>query len=123
MPNGALKENAMPKYMLLLHDDRKAWEKLGPEQMQTAVGKYLAWRNKPFVVDGQRLDEQTGRLMQKKNGSVSVTNGPFMEANEVLGGYYTIEAASFEDAVKLSNDHPHIDFGTIEIREVMVRPT
>jgi hypothetical protein len=112
----------MPKYMLLLRDDRQVWGKLGPEEMQKAVGKYLAWRNKPFVVDGQRLDEQTGRLMQKKNGSVSVTNGPFMESKEVLGGYYTIEAANFDEAVKLSNDHPHIDFGTIEIREVVVRP-
>jgi len=103
----------MPKYMLLLRDDRQNWGKLGPEEMQKAIGKYQAWRHKPFVVDGQRLDEQTGRLMQKKNGSVSVTDGPFMESNEVLGGYYTIEAANF---------HPHIDFGTIEIREVVVRP-
>lgn len=113
----------MPHYMLLLHDDREAWGKLGPEDMQKAIGKYLAWRNKPFVVDGKRLDEQTGRLMKKKNGSVSVTNGPFSESKEILGGYYTIEAGSFDEAVKLSHDHPHIDFGTIEIREVVVRPT
>jgi hypothetical protein len=113
----------MPKYMLLLHDNREAWGKLGPEEMQKAVEKYLAWRHKPFVVDGQRLDEQSGRVMQKRNGSVRVTDGPFSESREVLGGYYTIEAASFDEAVKLSNDHPHIDFGTIEIREVVVRPT
>jgi hypothetical protein len=112
----------MPLYMLLLRDDRSAWGKLSPEEMQKSMEKYITWMNKPFVVDGKRLDEKTGRLLQKKNGSVAVTDGPFIESREVLGGYYTIKADSFEDAVKLSLDHPHVDFGTVEIREVMVRP-
>ena len=111
----------MPQYMLLLRDDRKGFNKLSPEEMQKAVEKYWAWRNKPFVVNGNGLDPQTGRVMQKKNGSVKVTEGPFSESTEVFGGYYTIEAASFDEAVKLSTDHPHLEFGSVEIREVMVK--
>ena len=38
-----------------------------------------------------------------------------------MGGYYTIEAANFEEAVKLSSDNPHVEFGTVEIREVHQR--
>jgi hypothetical protein len=64
------------------------------------------------------LVEKTGRVLQKKNRSVSVTAGPYSESTEVMGGYYTIQAANFEEAVKLSSDNPHVDFGTIEIREV-----
>ncbi len=112
----------MPQYMLLLRDDREAWQKLSPEEMQKAMEKYLAWRNKPFVTDGKRLDERTGRVLQKKNGSVSVTDGPFSESKEVLGGYYTIKAENFDEAIQLSLDHPHVDFGTVEIREVIARP-
>jgi hypothetical protein len=36
-----------------------------------------------------------------------------------MGGYYTIEAANFDEAVKLAADNPHVNFGTIEIREVI----
>jgi hypothetical protein len=114
----------MPQYMLLLRrDERDLFGKLGPEEMQKAVERYFAWRNKAFVVDGAGLMDKTGRVIQKKNGSVSVTEGPFSESREVMGGYYTIEAASFEEAVKLSADNPHVDFGTIEIREVIHRTT
>jgi hypothetical protein len=113
----------MPQYMLLLRDNGEAWKKLSPEEMQKSVEKYMAWRKKPFVVDGHRL-EQPGRVMQKKNGSAAtVTDGPFSESREVLGGYYTIEASSFDEAVKLLHDHPHVDFGSIEIRQVFAPPS
>jgi hypothetical protein len=112
---------SMPKYMLLLRDDRELFGKLGPEEMQKTIEKYYAWRSKPFVVDGAGLMEKTGRVMQKKNGSVSVTAGPYSESREVMGGYYTIEAANFDEAVKLASDNPHVNFGTIEIREVAHR--
>jgi hypothetical protein len=111
----------MPKFMLLLRDDRQAWQNLSPEEMQKTGEKYMAWRKKPFVVDGQRLDDP-GRVLKKKNGSVAITDGPFSESREVLGGYYTIEASSFDEAIELLHDHPHVDFGSIEVREVFAAP-
>ena len=111
----------MAQYLLLLRDDGAAWAKFGPEEMQKTMEKYMEWRNRPFVVGGERLD-LTGRVMVKKDGKISVTDGPFSESREVLGGYYAIEAKDFDEAVALSMDHPHADFGTIEIREVMAMP-
>ena len=110
----------MPQYVLLLHNDSEAWKKLSPEEMQKKVEKYLAWRNKPFVVDGAGLTRDPGRIIRSKGGSVSVTEGPFSESTEVMGGFYTIEAADYDEAVQLSLDIPHIGLGTIEIRQVMV---
>ena len=83
----------------------------------------MEWRNRPFVVGGQRLD-MAGRVMVRKDGKISVTDGPFSESREVLGGYFAIEAKDFDEAVALSMDNPHADLGigTIEIREVMERP-
>jgi hypothetical protein len=108
--------------MLLLRENGEARTKLSPEEMQRVTEKYMAWRKKPFVVDGQRLDEP-GRVMAKKNGSAAtVTDGPFSESREVLAGYYTIEASSFDEAIKLLHDHPHVDFGSIEVRQVFARP-
>ena len=110
----------MAQYLLLLRDDGAAWQKMSPEEMQKTTERYMEWRNRPFVVGGQRLD-MAGRVMVKKDGKIGVTDGPFSESREVLGGYYTIEAKDFAEAVSLSMDHPHADFGTIEIREVIHR--
>jgi hypothetical protein len=107
--------------MLLLRDNGEAWTKLSAEELQKTTEKYMDWRQKSFTVDGHRLD-QPGRVVQKKSNGVSVSDGPFSEGREVLGGYYTVEAANFDEAVKLALTNPHIDFGTIEIREVMQRP-
>jgi hypothetical protein len=112
----------MAQYMLLLRDDPSHWAKLSPEEIQKTTEKYMEWRTRPFVRGGQRLDSSTGRVMVKKDGKIGVTDGPFSESREVLGGYYTIEAKDFAEAVALSMDHPHADFGTIEIREVMAMP-
>lgn len=110
----------MPQYILLLrHDKERVRGNESPEQMQKVTERYLAWRNKPFVVGGAGLVDKTGRVVQKKNGSLAITEGPFSESREVMGGFYTIEAPSFEEAVRLSADNPHTDFGTIEIREVI----
>lgn len=113
----------MPQYVLLLRNDGEAWKKLSPEEMQKKVEKYLAWRNKPFVVAGAGLVRDTGRIIRAKGDGVSVTEGPFSESAEVMGGFYTIEAEDYDEAVKLSRDIPHIGLGTIEIRQVMVYNT
>ena len=110
----------MPNYVLLLRNDGEAWKKLSPEEMQNKVEKYLAWRNKPFVVDGAGLVRDAGRVIRAKGDGVSVTEGPFSESTEVMAGFYIIEAANYDEAVKLSLDIPHIGLGTMEIREVMV---
>ncbi len=57
--------------------------------------------------------------MRGKNGQVRVTDGPYSETKEVLGGYYTIEAASYEQALDRARDCPHLEYGgTIEVRQV-----
>jgi hypothetical protein len=109
----------MPKYILLLRGDKEqAYAQLSPEDIQKVIERYFAWQKRPFVVGGAGLIDKTGRVLRKKDGRVSVTEGPFSESREVMGGFFTIEAASFEEAVELSSDNPHLDFGTMEIREV-----
>jgi len=112
----------MPQYMLLLRDDGSAWGKMSPEDMQKAMERYMEWRQRPFCVGGKRLDSFTGKVMVKKDGKISVTDGPFSESREVLGGYFTIVADNYDGAVKLSMDHPHVEFGTVEVREVAGMP-
>jgi hypothetical protein len=57
--------------------------------------------------------------MRSEAGQTRTTDGPYSETKEILGGYYTIEAASYDEAVQLSHGHPHLEIGgTIEVRQV-----
>jgi len=109
----------MSHFMLLLYDNPTDWSKVSPEEMQKAIEKYMAWTKKPFTVDSKRLAEDHGRVIRPGNGKPRATDGPYSEAKEVLGGYYTIEAASYDEAVARSLEHPHLEYGgTIVVRQV-----
>jgi hypothetical protein len=110
----------MAQFMLLLYDDPTQWVNLGPDELQQALGKYMEWRNKPFFVDAQRLAEDRGKVMRSGSGSKpKVTDGPYSETKEVLGGFYVIEAANYDEAVQRAMDHPHLQYGgTVEVRQL-----
>ena len=108
----------MARFMLLLYDNPTDWSKLSPEEMQKAIEKYMAWSKKPFTVDSLRLAADAGRVVRPEGGKMRVTDGPYSEAKEVLGGYYTIEAADYDEAVQRAREHPHLEYGgTIVIRQ------
>lgn len=107
----------MSKFMLLLYDDPSGWAKLSPEEMQKAIEKYTAWRQK--ATDSNRLADNPGKVIRSQNGKPRVTDGPYSETKEILGGYYTIEAANYDEAVKKALTHPHVEYGgTVEVRQV-----
>jgi hypothetical protein len=109
----------MPQYMLLLHGDPAGWVKLSPEDMQKAIEKYMAWTKKPFTRDSKRLADEPGRVIRSVGGKPKATDGPYSETKEILAGYYTIEAASYDEAVKLALEHPQLEYGgTVEVRQV-----
>ena len=109
----------MPQYMLLLYDDPAKWQALSPEEMQKAVEKYSAWSKKPFTLGSKRLADDPGRVIRPRDGRPTATDGPYSESKEVLGGYYLIEAASYDEAVQRTLDHPHLEYGgEVEIRQL-----
>ena len=113
----------MPKYMLLLHANPMDWTKISPEEMQKAIEKYVAWgnrlRGKNILISSHKLGDDAGRVIRGNNGKLRITDGPYSETKEVLGGYYLIEAPNYEAAIKECEDSPQFLFGgTIEVREV-----
>jgi hypothetical protein len=113
----------MPKYMLLLHDNPAAFANVSPNDMQKIVEKYIAWGRK-LREDGvwrasDKLTDEPGRVMRRADGQVRVTDGPYSESKEILGGYYTVEVADYQAAVDLARDCPQLEYGgTIEIRQI-----
>jgi hypothetical protein len=109
----------MSKFVLLLHSDPTGWQKLSPDEMQKAVEKFMAWMKKPYTTGGERLTPDAGRVMRNTNGNLRATDGPYSESKEVLGGFYIIEAANYEEAVERTRDHPTLEYGgTVEVRQI-----
>lgn len=113
----------MPRFMLLLHEDPGAFADLSPQDVQQAVGEYTAWREglaeKGRVVGGEKLTDEGGRWLTGEDGSVRVVDGPFAEAKEVIGGYFMVRAADYDEAVEISRSCPHLRYGgRIELRQV-----
>ncbi len=114
----------MPNYMLILHDDPKAFgANITPAQMQAVIAEYQAWAGKlagqERLLGGEKLKDEGGRVMTRAGGKPRVVDGPYAEAKEVIGGYFTIRADNYDHAVELCLDHPHLEYGArIELREV-----
>lgn len=109
----------MPSYMLLFKgtdDSQKS-----PAELQAIVAQYMSWirqlREKEAYESGDEL-APTGRILRKQNGSY--VDGPFVETKESVGGYFTIRARDYDEAVRLAQGCPSLDRGGyVEIREVI----
>jgi len=113
----------MPQFMLLLHDNPKEFARLSEEELQAVVGEYRAWGQKMAsegsLVLGHKLTSEGGRHIARRGSEVLVTDGPFAEAKEVLGGYFVVTAASYDEAVEIAKSGPHLRYhGRIEVRKI-----
>ena len=109
----------MAQFLLMLYQKPGWTDRFSPEEMQQALERYVALSKKPFNLDGKRLAAGPGRVVTLENGQLRSTDGPYSEAKEVMGGFYLIEAANYDEAVARSHDHPHIAYGgKIEIRQI-----
>lgn len=114
----------MQQFLLLLKDERAgAWAAgLSPEQMQAIMMRYGTWskalKEKTTIVNSNKLTDEGGKLIRRTSGGVTVTDGPYAEGKEIIGGYYLIEAENYDKAVEFASDCPHLDFGTIEVRAI-----
>jgi hypothetical protein len=112
----------MPRYILFLRHSGDFPSDISPADIQAIIQRYVTWRQRVqqsgHAIEGHKLAEGDGRVLRGKPSAARVTDGPFAEAREVMGGLFLIEAANYDEVVALSRDCPHLDFGSIEIREV-----
>ena len=107
----------MPQFILVLRDQTWNPSEMSPEEIQKVLKRYRAWVDR-LGGKGNKLRDEEGRVLRRNGSKVTVTDGPFTEAREVLGGFLVIEAASYDEAQRLCEDSPHFEFGSIEIRQI-----
>ena len=112
----------MPNFMVILQGPPGPYDDLSPEEREQVFNKYRAWGDRMRAADravgGAKLKDEGGKIVSARQGRMSVVDGPYSEAKEVLGGYMTIRASNYEEALELVRDHPHLQIGTIALREV-----
>jgi len=111
----------MAKFMLILHNRPNAWKNLTPEEMKRKFERYQAWSNgikaSGRYVSGEKLGEEGGKALTLKEGRMTVVDGPYAEAKEVVGGYLVFRAANYEEALELVRNCPMLDDHRIELRQ------
>jgi hypothetical protein len=118
---GILKEEAMSEFVFLYRGgDRPAGS---PEQMQRQMQKWMGWM-KELADSGHIKDpghplERTGKVVTGSQKKI-ITDGPFAETKDVIGGYTLVQARDLNHAVELTSGCPILDIGGfVEVRPVM----
>ena len=111
----------MEKFALLFRGGRTPYETTAAD-LQSHMQKWLDWvtklKNEGKYVSGEPLNKG-GKFVSGANKAV--TDGPFTEAKDIIGGFFIVNAASFDDAVKIAGVCPDYPFGgSVEIRQVMM---
>ena len=109
------------QYMLLVYDTPGAWPTLTDEEMGKVYGEYAAVsQNKATKHSAQLQGTEEAKTVRIKDGKTLVTDGPFAETKETLGGYYLVEAGSIAEATKLAEQIPSARFGgSVEVRPIV----
>ena len=114
----------MAKFLLLLNENPAQSPDWSPQEMQAIIARYRAWREGlgDRILGGQKLTDEGGRVLERargaEDGETRVLDGPYTEAKELLGGFFMIEAESYDQAVEVSRSCPHLDHGWITVRQI-----
>jgi len=113
------------QYMCLIYDDEKIWEGMPEDERNAVYGEYGAFtesiKSSGNHVAGDALQPtSTATSVRIRDGKTLVTDGPFAETKEQLGGYYLVEAKDADEALKIAERIPSARYGTIEVRPVVV---
>lgn len=112
------------KYMLLIHVDEKLWEGKTDTDRQAMYGEYRdligGLSAKGQCLAGSELQPTTtATSVRVRGGKRLVTDGPFAETREQLGGYFLVEAQNLDEAIDIAARIPSAKDGTVEVRPLM----
>ena len=113
------------KFMLLIYHDESSWDSLTQTERQDVYREYreLIEELQPkgtYLVGDELQPTLTAQTVRVREGKPLVTDGPFAETREQLGGFFLIETADIEEAKAIAARIPSARTGSIEVRPVVV---
>ena len=112
------------RYMLLIHDNEQAWQRISKADEAKVYAEFGALIGEmkakgQYITGAQLQPTPTATSVRVRDGKRMVTDGPFAETREQLGGYFLVEAANLDEAIALASRIPSARTGTIEVRPVV----
>lgn len=109
------------KFVCLGYIDASMWESLSKKAAEKAMEECMAYDNElrkggNFAGGGALEAPQNGVTLRHQDGQVHVTDGPFIETKEQIGGILLLEARDLNHAIQLMSKHPGVRMGPFEIR-------
>jgi hypothetical protein len=118
-------EHTNMKYMLLIYHDEQAWNRLTEAERRQIYVEYRQLiqeleSNGRYLVGDQLQAATTANTVRVRDGKQILTDGPFAETREQLGGFFLVEAKDLDEATSIAARIPSARMGSIEIRPVVV---
>ena len=115
------------KFMLLCYDDEAAWQKAGEAELRAAMDVAVGLCHEihakgQYVLASPLHPVATATSVRVRDGKRLVTDGPFAETHEQLGGFYLIDVPDLNTAIGIAARHPGLPLGTVEIRPILELP-
>jgi hypothetical protein len=111
--------------MALIYSPEGAWDGLSDDERSAIYGRYTAFgaaaREAGVISGGDELaPTRDATTVRVREGQTLVTDGPYAEAKEALGGYYLLDCGSMEEALEWASRIPGAGYGAVEVRPVTV---
>ena len=112
------------QYMLLIYEDEAADQARTEEERRASIAAHVALGRKlreegRFVAGDPLQPSATATTVRADRGKIVVTDGPYADTKEQLGGFYIVEAADLDEALADAAAIPSIGLGVIEVRPLM----
>jgi hypothetical protein len=118
----AERKETQVKYLCTIYGDESAMSSATPEQMKAVMDAYMAFGEEAGdrVLGGEGLEPiSAATTIRVRDGERSVTDGPFAETKEQLGGFYLLECKDLDEAIEWAAKIPGAQTGSVEVRPVM----
>lgn len=111
------------KYALLIYPKPGSHEALSPDEYEPVNAEYLKLREDPRCLGGAHLQPAgTATTIRHNPGQALITDGPFADTKEVLGGYYVLEASDLDEALQFAERIPAVRLGgAVEVRPLAIQ--
>ena len=115
------------KFMTLIHSDETVWDSFSAEEREAAYDTYRAFaddaRAAGVMVGGNELGPtRDATSVRVRHAETLVTDGPYAEVKEALGGYFVLECDSMDEAIDWAARIPGAAHGAVEVRPIYVDP-
>ena len=111
------------KYLCLAYEEESTLNALSKSEWESLRDETLAYvnemRSSGWLISTEPLQSvRTAATVRVRDGKVSITDGPFAETKETLGGFFLIEANDLNDAIQVASRWPSARLGSIEVRPI-----